>query len=164
MEICVRKATTNDYDTLCELFDEIDTLHRVNLPHIFQKPNGSAREKDYYSGLAADENIGFFVVEVDEKLVGFAHISVKDTLSFPIMIPQHYAVIDSIVIKSEFQNHGLGKMLMEKTQAWAVKKGAVYIELNVYEFNKTAISFYERLGYQTSSRKMRKNLKIDKAG
>ena len=71
---------------------------------------------------------------MNEKLVGFAHISVKDTPIFPIFIPQHYAFIDSIVIKSEFQNHGLGKMLMEKTQEWAVKKGAVYIELNVYEF------------------------------
>jgi GNAT superfamily N-acetyltransferase len=36
------------------------------------------------------------------------------------------------------------------------------MELNVYEFNRNAIYFYERLGYQNSSRKMRK--KIDKKG
>ena len=162
METHIRKATANDYDNLCELFNEIDTLHRVNLPHIFQKPNGAAREKDYYSGLVADENIGLFVAEMDEKLIGFVHVLVRDTPVFPIIIPQHYAVIDGIGVKSEFQNHGIGKMLMEKAQEWATTNGAVFIELNVYEFNRNAISFYEKLGYQISSRKMRK--KIDKAG
>jgi len=162
METHIREATANDYDNLCELFSEIDTLHRVNLPDIFQKPNGAAREKDYYLGLVADENIGLFVVEMDEKLIGFVHVLVRDTPVFPVIIPQHYAVIDGIAVKSEFQNHGIGKMLMEKAQEWATTNGVVFIELNVYEFNKNAISFYERLGYQISSQRMRK--KIDKAG
>ena len=162
MKTDIRKATANDYDNLCELFNEIDTLHRVNLPDIFQKPNGAAREKDYYLGLVANENIGLFVVEMDQKLIGFVHVLVRDTPVFPVIIPQHYAVIDGIAVKSEFQNHGIGKMLMEKAQEWATTNAAVFIELNVYEFNKNAISFYERLGYQISSRRMRK--KIDKAG
>ena len=49
-------------------------------------------------------------------------------------------------------------MLMHKMQAWAIEKGATSIELNVYEFNETAISFYEKLGYRTLSRKMSKEL------
>ena len=162
METHIRKAAANDYDDLCELFNEVDALHRVNLPHIFQKPDGAAREKDYYLGLVADENIGLFVVEADEELIGFVHVFIRDTPIFPVIIPQHYAVIDGIGVKSEFQNHGIGKMLMEKAQEWATTNGAVFIELNVYEFNKNAISFYERLGYHVSSRRMRKN--IDKAG
>ena len=162
METHIRKAAANDYDDLCELFNEVDALHRINLPHIFQKPDGAAREKDYYLGLVADENIGLFVVEADEELIGFVHVFIRDTPIFPVIIPQHYAVIDGIGVKSEFQNHGIGKMLMEKAQEWATTNGAVFIELNVYEFNKNAISFYERLGYHVSSRRMRKN--IDKAG
>ena len=51
---------------------------------------------------------------------------------------------------------------MDKMQEWATTKGATSIELNVYEFNKTAISFYERLGYQTLSRKMSKEITKDK--
>jgi len=162
MKTHIRKATANDYDNLCELLNEIDTLHLVNLPDIFQKPNGAAREEDYYLGLVADKNIGLFVAEMDEKLIGFVHVLVRDTPVFPVIIPQHYAVIDGIAVKSEFQNHGIGKMLMEKAQEWATTNSAVFIELNVYEFNKNAISFYERLGYQISSQRMRK--KIDKAG
>jgi hypothetical protein len=33
-----------------------------------------------------------------------------------------------------------------------------YSEPNVYEFNQTALSFYQRLGYEALSRKMSKAL------
>jgi ribosomal protein S18 acetylase RimI-like enzyme len=158
MEISVRKATADDYNTICELFDEIDALHRDNLPNIFQKPSGSAREQEYYSGLIADENVGLFVAEAGEKLVGFVHTIIRDTPAFPVFVPRRYAIVDSIVVKSGFQNRGIGRILMDKMQAWAIAKGATSIELNVYEFNETAICFYERLGYKTFSRRMRKDL------
>ena len=70
MEISVRKATSEDYSSLCELFDEIDALHRDNLPSIFHQPSSTAREQDYYLGLVADENAALFVSEAGEKLVG----------------------------------------------------------------------------------------------
>ncbi|OQA95517.1 MAG: Acetyltransferase (GNAT) family protein [Chloroflexi bacterium ADurb.Bin222] len=49
-------------------------------------------------------------------------------------------------------------MLMGTVYEWALTKGASSIELNVYEFNKAAIAFYEKLGYETLSRKMSKAL------
>jgi ribosomal protein S18 acetylase RimI-like enzyme len=163
MEISVRKATADDYNSVCELFDEIDALHRDHLPHIFQKPSGAAREQDYYWGLIADENVALRVAEVGKNLVGFAHAFVRDTPVLPVFVPRRYAIVESIVLKSGFQNHGIGRILMAKMQEWAIAKDATSIELNVYEFNETAISFYERLGYQTLSRKMSKELKKDKA-
>lgn len=163
MDISVRKATTDDYDALCVLSDEIDALHRDHLPHIFQKPNGAAREYDYYSELIADENVALFVAEAGENLVGFVHAILRDTPAFPVFVPRHYAIVESIVVKARFQNHGIGRMLMDNMQEWAIAKGATSIELNVYEFNENAIFFYERLGYQTISRKMSKELKKHQA-
>ena len=163
MDISVRKATANDYSSLCELFDEVDALHRDNLPHIFQKPSGAAREQDYYSGLLADENVALLVAEAGEELVGFVHAIVRDAPTFPVFVPRRYAIVDSIVIKSGFKSHGIGRILMDKMQAWAIAKGATSIELNVYEFNHTAISFYEKSGFQTFSWKMAKELKVDKS-
>ena len=162
MEISIRKATADDYNSLCELFDEMDALHRDNLPHMFQKPSGAAREPNYYTGLIADENVALLVAESGEKLVGLVHAILRDTPAFPIFVPRRYAIVDSIVVKSGFQNHGIGKILMDKMQEWAIARGATSIELNVYEFNRTAISFYEKLGYQTFSRKMNKEIKKDK--
>jgi hypothetical protein len=63
MEIGIRKAAVDDYHFLCELFDEVDGLHRDNLPHIFQKPDGAVREQDYFLELLADEDTALFVAE-----------------------------------------------------------------------------------------------------
>src|SRR5512142_1071132 len=163
MKVSVRKATADDYDPLCELFDEIDAWHRDNLPHIFRKPSGPVRERDYYLGLISDENVGVFVAETGGNLIGFVHAMMRDTPPLPIFVPRRSAIVDSIVVRSSYQNQGTGRLLMNKIEDWALMKGASSIELNVYEFNETAISFYERLGYQTLSRKMSKELRKDKA-
>ena len=161
MKVSVRKATVDDYDPLCELFDEMDAWHRDNLPRIFQKPGGPVRERDYYFGLISDENVGLFVAETAGKLIGFVHAIVRDTPALPILVPRHYVIVDGIVVSSSYKNQGTGRILMNKIQDWALTKGASTIELNVYEFNEAAISFYEKLGYQTLSRKMSKDLKTD---
>lgn len=158
MEINIRKATADDYNSMCELFDEVDALHRDHLPRLFQKPGGVVREQDYYLGLFNDENMILFVAETGHKLVGFIYAMIRETPAFPIFVSRRFAVVDSIGVKHGFQNHGIGRHLMEHISEWAIEKGATSIELNVYEFNKTAISFYESLGYETISQRMSKSL------
>lgn len=158
MEATISKATAEDYSPLCGLFDEVDVLHRGNLPHLFQRPNGPVREQDYYRGLIADEEVGLFVAEIGEKLVGFVHAVVRDAPAIPVFVPRRYAIVESVGVKLGFQKQGMGRLLMDTVQEWAMAEGATFVELNVYEFNKTAIGFYERLGYETLSRKMIKAL------
>jgi len=158
MKTNIRKASAEDYESLCTLFDELDVLHRDNLPHIFKKPDGPVRELDYFLGLTSDENIGLFVAETEGIVVGFVHAIIKDSPDIPIFVPRYFTVVDNIVVKPGFQNHGIGELLMDKMQEWSIAKGATSIELNVYEFNSSAISFYEKCGYKTFSRKMNKKL------
>jgi hypothetical protein len=47
---------------------------------------------------------------------------------------------------------------MQITILWAAKKGLHEVEVNVFDFNKGANAFYEGLGYETTSRRMRKIL------
>jgi len=46
--VVIREAAADDYEVLCELFDEVDALHRDNLPQIFQKPTGPVWEQETY--------------------------------------------------------------------------------------------------------------------
>jgi ribosomal protein S18 acetylase RimI-like enzyme len=156
MNIQIRRAAVKDYEAVCALYEEIDALHRTHLPQLFQKTNGPAREREYFQGLLADENVGFFVAEINGALVGFVHAFVRDAPDIPIFTPRRYAVVDCIVVKAEQQKNGFGRLLMAHMEAWAADKGAGSIELNVYEFNQGAVSFYEGLGYQTLSRKLKK--------
>jgi ribosomal protein S18 acetylase RimI-like enzyme len=158
MKIVIREAETEDYNSLIELFDEIDAIHRDHHPRIFQKPNGPVREINYYIGLISDESTAVFVAELEGNIVGFVHAIVRDAADIPILVPRRFAIIDGIVVRSKYKKRGIGRMLMKGIEEWIKEKGASSIELNVYEFNEEAITFYESLGYKTFSRKLSKDL------
>ena len=156
--IAIRETTANDYDALCSIIDEVDTLHRDRLPHIFQKPAGPVRDREYILGLLADENTGLFMAEVEGQAAGFVHVLVRDTLPIPVLVPRRRAFVDSLAVKQEFRRRGVGRALMDHAHRWAIAKGAADIDLNVFEFNQPAIAFYQALGYETSTRRMVKDL------
>jgi ribosomal protein S18 acetylase RimI-like enzyme len=125
---------------------------------MFQKPPGPVRGRDHYLGLIADENVGLFVAESGESILGFAHAAIRETPDIPLFVPRRYAVLIDLVVRSGYQKRGIGRTLVDKAQAWAIAQRVTSIELNVFEFNENAISFYEKLGYRTLSRKMSKDL------
>lgn len=158
MKLRIRKAELSDYDSLLPLFDQIDLLHRETLPEIFIKPEGKPRERNYFQDLLQQPDVGFFIAKERDQTIGFVHGIVRNSLPIAIFAPRRYAVVDSAVVKKDYQGMGVGRKLMETVHEWARDTGSKSVELNVYEFNEDAISFYERLGYKTLSRKMRKSL------
>lgn len=158
MEFSVREANHKDYEGLCNIFTEVDVFHREALPHIFREPDGPTRTKEFISNIIADENSALFVAESNNQIIGVVHIVIRESRDIPILVPRKYAVIDNLAVKKEYRRSGIGKSLVEKAQQWAMDKEITQIELNVWEFNKGAIAFYETLGYKTASRKMWKSL------
>lgn len=156
VDVKIRQAVPDDYNDLLPLFDQIDSLHRENLPEIFKKPEGSPRGKQYYLDLLSQEDLSFIIAEENDRLIGFAHIVIRDTPSIEVLVQRRYAVIDSTVVDIEHQGKGVGRELMEAAQNWASSRGAESVELNVYEFNKGAIAFYKGLGYEVLRMIMRK--------
>jgi diamine N-acetyltransferase len=57
-------------------------------------------------------------------------------------------------VKETFRGNGLGRLMFEKAIEFTKKAGAVSLELGVWEFNETAIKFYEAMGMKTQARKM----------
>ncbi|NJO43851.1 MAG: GNAT family N-acetyltransferase [Cyanobacteria bacterium CRU_2_1] len=150
-------ATAEDYDALCQLFDEVDALHRQRLPHLFQKIE-PVREQDYFLDLVADENVGLFVARAGKAPIGFVNAVLQEAPALPLFIPRRYAIVNDITVVARYRTSGVGRMLMDRVHQWAQDKGAIAVELAVYEFNQGAIAFYERLGYETLSRRMTKSL------
>lgn len=63
-------------------------------------------------------------------------------------------MIDDLIVRKVFRRFGVGRALVERAHRWALDKQVNQGELNVWEFNQTAIAFYEKLGYRTASRRM----------
>jgi ribosomal protein S18 acetylase RimI-like enzyme len=157
MDLRIREAAASDFG-LCSLFDEVDSLHRTNLPHLFQKPVGRIRDRGYVRGLIADENVGLFVAEAAGQLAGLVCVIVRNSPAVPLFVPRRYAVIDNLVVSKALRRRGIGRALMDRAQQWAEAQGADSVELTVWAFNEEALAFYRRLGFETASRTMAKRL------
>jgi ribosomal protein S18 acetylase RimI-like enzyme len=158
MEMTIRRVTAQDYEALCKIIEEVDALHREALPYIFRESGGPVRDRIYVLGLLADEDHGLFVAEIEGQVAGYVHVTVREAPPIPILVPRRIAVVDNIVVKEAYRRSGLGRALMGRAEQWAQAKGAADVELNVYEFNESAIAFYESLGYETFSRRMGRRL------
>lgn len=154
MNFSIREATQGDYEGLCDVFAEVDTLHRKALPHVFREPDGPARTKEYISGLIANEDVSLFVAEREGQIIGLVQTIIRQAPDIPIMVARQYAMIGDLVVRKRFRRSGVGQSLVEGAHQWALDKGVAQVELSVWEFNKEAIAFYEKLGYRTASRRM----------
>jgi len=108
-------------------------------PHVFREPDGPARTKEFISGIIANEDAALFVAERDGQIIGLVHILVREAPDIPVMVPRRYAVIDDLIVRRNFRRFGVGRALLERAHRWAADKQATQVELNVWEFNQTAI-------------------------
>lgn len=154
----IRQAQPEDYENLLPLFEEVDAQHRAHLPLQFKKPVGPARDREYYRSVLVSEDFNLLVGELNEELVGLIVVVMRDAADIPILVPRRYAVIDNIAVRRDMRRNGIGKALMEAAHGWAWEQGATSVELNVFTFNQAAVRFYESLGYEIVSHKMRRQL------
>jgi ribosomal protein S18 acetylase RimI-like enzyme len=156
----LRHATIEDYAGICAVLKEVDALHIDALPRVFRDPGDVARSRAYIASVLDDENAGLWIAEHEQEIVGVIHVSIRETRDIPILVPRRYAVIENLAVSAAHRRHGIGRVLMQAAERWALERGIEQVELHVYEFNEGARAFYERLGYHTESRRMSRGLSI----
>lgn len=154
----IRRAMLADFKALSELFEEVDSLHREALPDLFREARGAPREMAYVRSLITGRDSDIFVAVSDGDIVGCVVLMIREAPRIPILVPLQYVMIETIVVLTDARGAGLGRQLMASAEQWARERGIDRTELNVFEFNEGARTFYEELGYKTLSRRMVKRL------
>lgn len=104
-------------------------------------------------GLESKNQFLFSVFEKDNsKPIGILWFAKKMNGEKP------YAFIYDIELTSEMRGKGLGKKLMSMTEDAVRKVGCVSIGLHVFDHNTAAVALYEKSGFETTSRMMKKDL------
>ena len=155
-DISIREATLDDRDAIAAVFlDEL--MHHVGLmPDRFRVP-AHILPDDWLEGQLDDDTHRLFLAEQHGTVVGQILIRIEESKS-DLLIPRKYVYINEIVVLRAYRGQGVGQAMMQYVEGWAAALGITELELNVWECNKGAIRFYERLGYGTLSRRMIKTL------
>ena len=106
---------------------------------------------DLPDGLATPNHF-IFELFVDDDYVGYLWLFVEPEAAVS------NAYIYDIEMLAGQRGKGFGKQAMQALESWCKERNIQRIGLNVFAFNKPAISLYEGLGYQTTNFKMQKDL------
>jgi diamine N-acetyltransferase len=146
----IRPAQMSDYDQLCELFDEVDLLHRETRPDTFRKPDGPVRSVEHVSKLIGEDTSTILVAEGQDRLLGLAVVAAREVAAHPLLVPRQLVEINTVVVRKDARRQGIGRSLIEAALHWARQREVTAVEISVYAFNQEALRAYMAAGFTMS--------------
>lgn len=149
----IKLATKDDIQGIIRLRHYVHSIHSANKPNVFKKD--ITREADnFLYEILEDPNFSIYISTINDKIVAYAIICIREKLENPVMYKRKICFIEDICVDKNYQKQGIGKELFKVIKDFAKDNECNEIELNVWEFNNSAINFYEHLGFKTSRRIM----------
>ncbi len=148
---------TNDSNLLANLNEEIQTLHHTIQPKIF-KPYNPESITNYFKTIFSEEHVTAFIAQEDEKAVGYALLFVTNFADNPFQYSRRFVLIDQILVLKNYQEKGIGKLLLEATYSFAKKNKIDTVELNHWTLNESARRFFNKNKFEYYNEKMWKTI------
>lgn len=158
----IKEATKEDIEQIISLLQQVSELHYINRTDIFRRK--SKNDIKEYTIEILENNEKKIIVAIDEmlKIYGVLIFKVKEVKCHINLKSSRILWIEEICVDEKCRKNGIGKMLMLEAENVAEKLNCKRIELNCWEFNETAIKFYEEIGMETQRRIMEKKIGGDK--
>ena len=94
------------------------------------------------------------MAEVDGEIRGFAVLHHIYRPENPFMKERDFLDIDEFCVDKDFRRRGVASAMIRFIKDYAKEKGFHRIELNMWEFNRDALAFYEAAGFSSYRRYM----------
>ena len=91
---------------------------------------------------------------MDGKICGFAVLNHFVKPETPFMMEREYLDIDEFGVDISCRRQGVASAMINYIREYAKEKGFKRIKLNMWEFNESALAFYEAAGFSTYRRYM----------
>ena len=149
----VRFARKEDYEAINALRAPVCALHSNGYPALF-KPVFAKDHQERVLKMMEDPEQDVLVAEENGQLLGFTMVEYIKREETNSIYAVHEAHIVEIGVDETSQGKGIGTALIQAVKDAAKVRGCRSVQLDVWEFNKSALRFYEKLGFVTLRRKM----------
>ncbi|TYR77348.1 GNAT family N-acetyltransferase [Rossellomorea vietnamensis] len=158
MEYTVREAGINDFFKLQPLHKEVHDLHAEARPDKYKEAEETL-DQTYYEELISSPEAKIFTIEEQGEIVAFTILKKTWPPNWNTKVQAPVVFMEDLGVKGSYRRKGLARLLFEKAVEFTKECGAGSLELGVWEFNRSAIDFYQKMGMTTQARKM--EMKID---
>lgn len=156
----IRFGTESDQDALADLSRVVQNDHATAYPHIF-RAGVAPLAGTYLAGLLQDDASGVLVAEREGEVTGCVVVTLRQAPPYPVFQRRTFAVVSVLVVAESERGRGVGRLLMDAAIRWSIRHGAESLDLDVWEANDDAITFYRHLGMQTTRRIMTLPLDVE---
>ena len=158
LPVVVRFAREEDLDQVNLLRRQVNDLHVAGKPDVF-KPGFCDELRDYIHVIFADPAQRIVVAERDGAVCGFAVLHHIVRPENPFMFIRDFLDVDEFCVDENCRRQGIAGAMVTFVLNYAREQGFPRLELNMWEFNRGALAFYEAAGFRTYRRYMEINLK-----
>lgn len=151
--VTVRFAREGDLERVNELRRQVNDLHVAGKPEVF-RPGFGDELRDYIHVIMEDPNKEVVVAEIGGNVCGFAVLNHIVRPENPFMFVRDYLDVDEFGVDSACRRQGIAGEMIRFIRGYAREKGFSRLELNMWEFNRGALAFYEAAGFSTYRRYM----------
>jgi len=149
----LRRAQPGDAADVLRLLRQIADLHHAGRPDLFKQ--GIAKYTiEQFEAILLDADRPVFVAVDDRRVVGYCFCIVNRYKDHPVFRDHTSLYVDDLCVDRAHRGSGLGKKLFAEVLAYANDIGAQCIDLNVWQFNESAIAFYQSCGFLPRSLRM----------
>ena len=152
-QVNVRFAREEDLDRVNELRKQVNDLHVAGKPEVF-RPGFCDELRDYIRVIMEDPQKEIVVAEKAEKICGFAVLNHIVRPENPFMFERDFLDVDEFGVDENCRRQGIAAAMIRFIRNYAKEKGFRRLELNMWEFNRGALAFYEAAGFRTYRRYM----------
>ena len=125
MDIQIRTATINDYESVIKIISQVQDMHVEWRPDIYRH-NDNLISKEVFEKIV--ESNTFFVAENDnEKIVGVLEIAFRHIES-PAHVTRDIIFIDTMAVAEKYRGLGVGHKMFEFLKIMKIEK--TWMELN----------------------------------
>jgi len=150
LAIRVRQASLRDYEELCQLFDQLDAIHREARPDMFQPFPPPARTREQVAHWLTQAESTVLVAQSEDGVVGLAVLLTRVPSSFAGAVPRKVIELDNLVVRADQRGRRVGRRLLAAAVEWSRQRRATHVEVAVHDFNRDAKRFYENFGFLPS--------------
>lgn len=149
--LSVRKADIGDSEAVLGLLRIIGDLHRNGRPDMFPGLT-SKYNLDQVKERLSQEDSGVFVAVHNEAVAGYVFCDIIDEGDGQTLY------VDDLCVDPTARRMGIGNALMDRAAEYGREMNCRYLMLNVWEFNSSAVKFYEKYGLKTRTRHLEMKL------
>lgn len=144
----IRFAEVTDIDGILNLLEQVNFIHYEARPDILKQQSKYSRE-ELEDMLSKQVERPILVAVEDDQVLGYMFGIYQEVMNNRLLQDEKSLYIDDICIDEKARGKHIGQQLYEATKALAKDTGCRRITLNVWAFNTSAKSFYERMGMET---------------